>query len=72
MTAKTTITFEAIEPFVWGGAGNGNVYRYMVTHSEYGCMLSTCERDVAYWFERAGLATPEELEGPYDGYGRRQ
>lgn len=69
MTA--TITFEAIEPFVWGGAGNGNVYRFIIHHSEHGDLLSACERDVAYYFKLAGLEVPEELKGPYDGYGNR-
>lgn len=67
----TTITFEAIDAFTWGGAGAGNTYKYKINHSEHGCLLSTCERDVAYYFKVAGLPVPDELSGPYDGYGNR-
>jgi hypothetical protein len=66
----TNITHERIEPITFGGGGYGNKYRFQVTQGDL-VTLSTCERDVAYSYTRAGLSVPAELQGPYDGYGNR-
>ena len=65
-----TITYKRIEPITFGGAGNGNTYRFEVTEGEL-VTIASCERDVASSFRWAGLPIPAELQGPYDGYGRK-
>ena len=65
-----TITYKRIEKITFGGAGNGNAYHFEVTKDGF-VTLASSERDVASSFEWAGLPVPQELEGPYDGYGRK-
>lgn len=69
------ITYTKIAPQTIGGAGKGNTYHYKVSYFTSDgtpiTTLATCERDVAYDFRIAGLPVPAELEGPYDGYGRK-
>ena len=63
-----TITYKRIEPITFGGAGNGNTYRYEVREGDMVTIASSA-RDVASAYFWAGLPVPEELQGPYDGYG---
>lgn len=70
-TAAITITVEKIAPVTFGGTGYGNTYRFIETHSVHGTTYSSCERDVAYDFELAGLPVPAEFQGPYDCYGHK-
>ena len=65
-----TITYKRIEKITFGGAGNGNSYHFEVTKGDL-VTLASSERDVASSFEWAGLPVPNELQGPYDGYGRK-
>lgn len=74
MTAKihtlAEIHVEHLEPFTITGAGAGNTYRFLITGQDRVPTLASCERDVAYHFELAGLPTPPGFEGPYDPHGR--
>ena len=65
-----TITYKKIEKVTIGGAGYGNSYNYQVTRGTL-VTLAHGERDVAFDFIYAGLPVPEELQGPYDCYGRK-
>lgn len=65
------IAYKQIAPFIVGGAGYGNQYRFEVTQGDL-VTLSTCERDVAYTFILAGLPVPTELQGPYDMFGNKE
>lgn len=65
-----TITYKRIEPVTFGGAGNGNTYRFEVCQDDM-VTIAASERDVARSFFWAGLPIPAELEGPYDNYGHK-
>ena len=65
-----TITYKRIEKIAFGGAGNGNTYHFEVSKGGL-VTLASSERDVASSFKWAGLPVPNELQGPYDGYGRK-
>lgn len=67
---STQITVKTITPITYGGGGYGNTYRFEVKHGTL-TTLSSCERDVASSFERAGIPVPVEFQGPYDCYGHK-
>lgn len=64
------IAYKRIEPISFGGAGNGNTYRFEVTENG-NVSLAACERDVASAYRWAGLEIPKEVQGPYDGFGNK-
>jgi hypothetical protein len=70
------VTYEKIAPMTIGGAGAGNTYRFKVSYFTSDgnpiTTLSANERDAAWTFERCGQPVPEELAGPYDGFGRKE
>ena len=63
------MSYEEISPLTFGGAGNGNTYRFKVRHDNGSLTLCACERDVASSFRYAGHPVPSELVGDYDCYG---
>lgn len=67
-------TYERIANTTIGGAGAGNSYNFEVTFDNHGHIITVMchgERDAAAYFERAGVPVPAELQGPYNGFGRR-
>ena len=64
----TDISYERISPVKIGGGGYGNIYNFKVTCGDL-TTYAACERDVAFNYEMAKLPVPDELKGPYDGYG---
>ena len=61
-----TITYKRIEKTT----AYGYSYYFEVTKGDL-VTLASSERDVASSFRWSGLEVPIEIQGPYDGYGRK-